>query len=112
MQRTLKAGKYRTNIGLYQLLEDSREFAFYDGEYFFKMIDENGQETIVPLSNIISEEDGAGESYSTPHTTAAGDSYEGTDTIGGTAKPIKKVKTLKQYSKKKSKKKPIVMKRS
>lgn len=90
MIKILKIGKYKTMSGtIFELTEDLEALCESNGEIIFNIIDEDGNEFIVPMSRILTED---GESYSTSHSTSADSSHEGTDTTGGKAKVIKKRK--------------------
>lgn len=105
MARILKAGEYRTISGAtYNLLRDTEPLCEQGGDIFYRMTDHEGDNAIIPLSRIVTEEGdgGDGGGYSTSYSTSAGSNSSGTDTVGGRAKPTKK----------KKKKQPAAMKRS
>ena len=95
MSDYLKAGEYTTENGRYQTEVDLNPLVETEIDTYYILKDENGDESIVPVSKI-QEELG----YSTGYSSTAALNNTGTDTIGGRGKKLKK------------KKKPTVIRRN
>jgi len=108
----LKPGNYKTKSGGKYTLKDDKPLCESNGEVFYKMLDKDGKESILPLACLILEEDGGdsgSESYSTEYSNSSGDKNLGTDSVGGVAKPIKRKRGRPRKNKKEE---VITLKRS